>query len=151
MNAELAGFAGDVRDALEKGSLSKSQETAEGLLSLSVECIEMTPSSFRENCESIVQTLAERRQQCQAGLVKQFLTRMLFILTRCTRLLQFQKDGGQINEDSFFRFKQCLESVPVVDMKWSRKTVKSGFKNDSVDKKSLSRHPLEDDSKVVES
>jgi len=148
VNAELAGFAGDVRDALETGSLSKAHETAEDLLTLSLECIEMTPFDFRENCESIVQNLAEKRQQCQAGLVKQLLTRMLFILTRCTRLLQFQKDSGPIDEDSLVRFKQCLESVPAVDMKWDHKTVKTDFSVDSTDQMNLPKHPVEEESKV---
>lgn len=148
MNADLAGFVGDVRDALDKGSLSNAQETAEDLLNLSLECIEMSSSNFRENCESIVQNLAERRQQCQAGLLKQFLTRMLFILTQCTRLLQFQKDSEPINEDSFFKFKQCLENVPAVDMQWHHKSVKSDFIADSMEQESLHKHPLEQDSKV---
>ncbi|XP_020244524.1 probable serine/threonine protein kinase IRE4 isoform X2 [Asparagus officinalis] len=149
VNAELAGFAGDVRDALDKGSLSKAQETAEDLLSLSLECIEMTSSYFRENCESIVQNLAERRQHCQPGLIKQLLTRMLFILTRCTRLLQFEKDSGSMNEDSLVRFKQCLESVPDVDMKWCRKTVKSVYSADSTALESVPRHPVKEGSKTV--
>lgn len=148
VDAELVGFVGDVKDALEKGSLLKAQETAEDLLGISMECIEMSPSLFRENCEGIVQNLAERRRQCQAGLLRQLLTRMLFILTRCTRLLQFQKDSGPINEDSFVRFKQCLESVPAVDMKWNRKTVKADCSIDPPDAGSLPKHPSEEVTKT---
>lgn len=148
VDAELAAFAGDVMAALEKGSLSKGQKTAEDLLTLSHQCIEMTSSQFRENCESIVQKLAEKRQQCQVGLVKQLSTRMLFILTRCTRLLQFQKDSGTINEESLVRFKQCLESVPAIDMKWVQKTEKADFNSGNiVEQDRIPKHILDEHSK----
>ncbi|KAJ6812935.1 putative serine/threonine protein kinase IRE4 isoform X1 [Iris pallida] len=146
VNTELAAFAGDVIDGQENGSLSKATETSEYLLYLSQQCIEMTSSQFRENCEGIVQKLAERRQQCQVGLVKQLSTRMLFILTRCTRLLQFQKDSGTISEDSLVRFKQCLENVPDVDMNWIHRIKKDDLSsNSTVEKNSVSVSSLEGD------
>lgn len=142
VNAELAAFAGEMF-ALENDSVSEVREIAEDLLILSQQCIEMTSSQFRENCERIVQNLADRRQKCQVGIAKQVITRMLFILTRCTRLLQFQKDSGQMNEDSLDRFKQCLERVPAVEMKWISKHDHADLGWDS-----LVKHPSEEHSEV---
>ncbi|KDP38482.1 hypothetical protein JCGZ_04407 [Jatropha curcas] len=120
VNEELARFAGDVMDTLEKidSSLQEELKMAEDLLILAQLCMEMTCSQFRVECEIIVQDLTEKRQQCQTGLLKWLFTRMLFILTRCTRLLQFQKDTEPIDEKSLQKFKRCLESVPSVDMSW---------------------------------
>lgn len=143
VNVELAALAAEVMDAFEEDSVSEAQGIAEDLLILSHQCSQMTPSQFRENCERIVRDLAERRQKCQAGIAKQLITRMLFILTRCTRLLQFQKDSGQMNEDSLDRFKQCLESVPAVDMKWISKHENAELRLDS-----LAKHPLEEHSEI---
>lgn len=120
VNSELATFAKDVMNVLEKmeSSFSEGKEMVEDLLILAQQCIEMTSSLFRAKCETIVQDLTEKRQQCQAGLVKYLFTRMLFILTRCTRLLMFQKESEPIAEKSLHKFKKCLESVPAVETSW---------------------------------
>ncbi|KAK1322930.1 Serine/threonine-protein kinase AtPK1/AtPK6 [Acorus calamus] len=132
VNAELSAFVEDLVELLEKNSaLSTSQEAAEYLITLAEQCLEMTCSEFREKCGGIVQSLAERRQQCELGLLKQLFTRMLFILTRCTRLLQLQKDGGAINEDSLHKFKKCLENVPALNMHWMPKSGNVDFGVDS--------------------
>ncbi|XP_050233224.1 probable serine/threonine protein kinase IRE4 isoform X2 [Mercurialis annua] len=117
VNAELASFAGDAMEVLEKidSSLQEELKMAEDLLILAHQCMEMTCSQFRAKCKLIVQDLTEKRHQCQIGLLKWLYTRMLFILTRCTRLLQFQKDTEPIDEKSLRKFKICLESVPSVD------------------------------------
>ncbi|XP_068655985.1 probable serine/threonine protein kinase IRE4 [Aristolochia californica] len=140
-NAELTAFAGDILDFLEKEEdpSSKSCTIAEGLLILAWQCTKMNPSDFREKCEGIVQDLAGKRQQCEAGHLKQLFTRMLFILTRCTRLLQFQKDNGHMDENSFHKFNQCLESIPAVEMNWPLKSQKSSDK----------KNRLKDDKKLV--
>lgn len=141
VDADLTAFAWDVTVALEKDPLSTARETAEDLLNISQQCREMTCSQFRDNCERIVQSLAERRHECQMGLVKQFVTRMLFILTRFARLLQFQKDSGSVNDDSFDKFKQCLESVPAVETNWLPKSGNSACRLDNVVKLNhLSNH-----------
>ncbi|XP_015576027.2 probable serine/threonine protein kinase IRE4 isoform X1 [Ricinus communis] len=120
VNAELASFARDAMDVLEiiDSSLQEELKMAEDLLILAQLCMEMACSQFRLKCEIIVQDLTEKRLQCQTGLVKWLYTRMLFILTRCTRLLQFQKDTEPIDEKSLRKLKKCLESVPSVDMSW---------------------------------
>lgn len=120
VNSELATFAKDVMNVLEKmdSPSSEGKEMLEDLLILAQQCIEMTSCLFRANCEAIVQDLTEKRQQCQVGLVKWLSTRMLFILTRCTRLLLFQKESEPIAEKSLHKFKKCLESVPAVETSW---------------------------------
>lgn len=120
VNSELATFAKDVMNVLEKmdSPSSEGKEMLEDLLILAQQCIEMTSCLFRANCETIVQDLTEKRQQCQVGLVKWLSTRMLFILTRCTRLLLFQKESEPIAEKSLHKFKKCLESVPAVETSW---------------------------------
>ncbi|GAY43113.1 hypothetical protein CUMW_072050 [Citrus unshiu] len=120
VNSELATFAEDVMNVLEKmdSPSLEGKEMLEDLLILAQQCIEMTSCLFRANCETIVQDLTEKRQQCQVGLVKWLSTRMLFILTRCTRLLLFQKESEPIAEKSLHKFKKCLESVPAVETSW---------------------------------
>ncbi|KAA8537649.1 hypothetical protein F0562_027257 [Nyssa sinensis] len=120
VNAELAYFDGEVMEVLQKNDSSspEGQKMAEDLLILAQQCIQMTSSEFRAKCEIIVQDLTEKRKQCQTGLLKWLLTRMLFILTRCTRLLHFERDSEPINEKSLHKFKKCLESIPSVEMSW---------------------------------
>ncbi|XP_059638103.1 probable serine/threonine protein kinase IRE4 isoform X2 [Cornus florida] len=120
VNAELAYFAGELMEVLrENDSLSpEGQKMTQDLFILAQECTEMTSLEFRAKCETIVQDLTEKRKQCQTGLLKWLLTRMLFILTRCTRLLHFERDSEPIDETSFHKFKKFLESVPSVEMSW---------------------------------
>lgn len=118
-NVELASLAGDVMDVVEKiDSSPEGQTMADDILILAKKCIEMTSSEFRAKCETIVQELTEKRHQCQTGMLKWLFTRMLFILTRCTRLLQFQKDREPIDQKSLHKLKKCLESVPAVETSW---------------------------------
>ncbi|KAG0607460.1 hypothetical protein M758_8G030600 [Ceratodon purpureus] len=93
VNAELAVFAGDLIETLEKNADAAPdwQERAEDLLVLAKECAMMDSQQFRKSCEAIVHDLDEKRQELPMGILKQLHTRMLFILTRCTRLLQYQK------------------------------------------------------------
>ncbi|KAK8642446.1 hypothetical protein V6N13_011789 [Hibiscus sabdariffa] len=118
VDMELATFETDVMDVLQTidSSLPECRKMAEDLLYLAQQCVEMTPSECRVKCETIVQDLTEKRQLCQTALVKWLCTRMLFILTRCTRLLQFQKEKEPIDENSINKFKKCLESIPAVEM-----------------------------------
>ncbi|XP_078441696.1 protein kinase superfamily protein isoform X2 [Wolffia australiana] len=121
VNVELALFARDLSEILQKDPVIEIVHPVENLLHLARNCMEMSCDEFQESCEGIVQELAEKRLSCQVDVLKQLLTRMLFILTRCTRLMQFQKDGGAINEDSLHKLKWCLERVPSVEMGWSKK------------------------------
>ncbi|KAJ9676733.1 hypothetical protein PVL29_021979 [Vitis rotundifolia] len=67
----------------------------------------MTSSGqFWLQCEGIVQELDDRRQELPMGMLKQLHTRMLFILTRCTRLLQFHKESGLAEDEHVLQLRQ---------------------------------------------
>ncbi|KAL6637041.1 hypothetical protein ACP70R_024613 [Stipagrostis hirtigluma subsp. patula] len=96
VNSDLAIFAGDLISVMEKYADSHPEwkETLEDLLILARSCCVMTPGEFWLQCEGIVQDLDDHRQELPMGVLKKLYTRMLFILTRCTRLLQFHKESG---------------------------------------------------------
>ncbi|KAG2535798.1 probable serine/threonine protein kinase IREH1 [Panicum virgatum] len=96
VNSDLAVFAGDLVSVMEKYADSHPEwkETLEDLLILARSCCVMTPGEFWLQCEGIVQDLDDHRQELPMGVLKKLYTRMLFILTRCTRLLQFHKESG---------------------------------------------------------
>lgn len=96
VNAELGVYAGDLVGILDNASVERPEwkEPLEDLLVISQKCAEMSVDEFWVKCEGIVQNLDDRRQELPMGTLKQVHTRLLFILTRCTRLLQFQKEGA---------------------------------------------------------
>ncbi|XP_058108208.1 probable serine/threonine protein kinase IREH1 isoform X2 [Magnolia sinica] len=101
VDSDLAIFAGDLVGILEKNveTHPEWQEIIEDLLVLARHCAVMSASEFWVQCEGIVQDLDDRRQELPMGMLKQLHTRMLFILTRCTRLLQFHKESGLAEDD----------------------------------------------------
>ncbi|XP_078444875.1 protein kinase superfamily protein isoform X2 [Wolffia australiana] len=102
VNSDLSIFAGDLIGIMEKSAESHPEwkETLEDLLILARSCDMMTAGEFWLQCEGIVQDLDDCRQELPMGVLKKLYTRMLFILTRCTRLLQFHKESG-FTEDEF--------------------------------------------------
>uniref|UniRef100_A0A1J3K018 non-specific serine/threonine protein kinase n=1 Tax=Noccaea caerulescens TaxID=107243 RepID=A0A1J3K018_NOCCA len=120
VDKKLDDFVIDVEEAMEKmdPSCPEDREMAEELLKLAQSCIEMTSAQLRVTCESIVQDLTRKRKQCQAGLVKWLFSQLLFILTHCTRVVMFQKETEPIDENSFRKFKECLESIPALETNW---------------------------------
>ncbi|KAL8130848.1 hypothetical protein AgCh_006964 [Apium graveolens] len=124
VNSELTCFTHEVVEVLQKNDLMSPLEIQmiEGLLILAQQCLEMTSFEFRSSCEIIVQDLTEKRQRNQTEVLKWLFTRMLFILTRCTRLLHFEKDSEHIDEKSFLKFKECLKRVPSCEMNWVMNT-----------------------------
>ncbi|KAK7263837.1 hypothetical protein RJT34_31434 [Clitoria ternatea] len=96
VDSDLGAFAGDLVGILEQSSGSglEWQERLEDLLVVAQRCAKMSATEFWIKCESIVQNLDDKRQELSVGILKQVLTRLLFILTRCTRLVQFQKESG---------------------------------------------------------
>ncbi|XP_059279154.1 probable serine/threonine protein kinase IRE4 [Lycium ferocissimum] len=120
VNTELGGFLQEVVEIVQKNDSLPldGQKMAEELVVLAQECIEMTCLEFRSQCEPIVQDLTIKRQECQIGLLKWLLTRMLFILTRCTRVLHFAKDGEPVDETSLAKLKECLNRIPSVKTDW---------------------------------
>ncbi|GAV90923.1 Pkinase domain-containing protein [Cephalotus follicularis] len=96
VNSDLGVFAGDLVGILEKtlDPHPEWKESLEDLLIIARQCAKMTPNEFWVKCERIVQLLDDKRQELPMGALKQAHTRLLFILTRCTRLVQFHKESG---------------------------------------------------------
>ncbi|KAK9078033.1 hypothetical protein SSX86_002090 [Deinandra increscens subsp. villosa] len=100
VNFDLGVFSGDLVGIFEETSESHPEwkEMLEDLLVVASKCAKMTSNEFWMKCESIVQTLDDHRQDLPMGIPKQVHTRLLFILTRCTRIVQFHNECG--HEDS---------------------------------------------------
>jgi hypothetical protein len=81
------------------GSSDADVSKLEALLDIAKQCQAMSAESFRAECETLVFKLDEGRKSLPVGPAKRLHTRLLFILTRCTRLLQFQKEGFAIDRD----------------------------------------------------
>ncbi|KAH0943479.1 hypothetical protein HID58_003116 [Brassica napus] len=114
VNSDLAVFAADLVGVLEKNAESHPEweETFEDLLILARSCAMTSPGDFWLQCEGIVQDLDDRRQELPPGVLKQLHTRMLFILTRCTRLLQFHKESwGEEEQAVQLRQSRVLHSL----------------------------------------
>ncbi|XP_066356219.1 probable serine/threonine protein kinase IRE isoform X2 [Miscanthus floridulus] len=102
VDSELGVFAGDLVDVLARAGDGDGENhhpddwrvALEDLLVVAQRCAEMSPEELWTRCEGVVQGLDDRRQELPAGLPKQAHTRILFILTRCTRLLQFRKGAA---------------------------------------------------------
>ncbi|CAA2974568.1 probable serine threonine kinase IREH1 [Olea europaea subsp. europaea] len=111
VDSDLHIFAADLVGTLEKNAESHPewQETLEDLLVLARSCVMMSPGEFWLQCEGIVQDLDDRRQELPMGMLKKLHTRMLFILTRCTRLLQFHKESGLAEDEPVFQLRQSLQ------------------------------------------
>ncbi|KAK8967334.1 Serine/threonine-protein kinase AtPK1/AtPK6 [Platanthera guangdongensis] len=108
VNSDLAIFGGDLVGLLEKSAESHPdwKEILEDLLVLARTCCVTTPGEFWLQCEGIVQELDDRRQTLPMGVLKKLHTRILFILTRCTRLLQFHKESGFAEEEGVMDLRQ---------------------------------------------
>ncbi|XWS48230.1 hypothetical protein CRYUN_Cryun13aG0056600 [Craigia yunnanensis] len=108
VNSDLSIFAADLVGILEKNAESHPewQETIEDLLVLARSCAMTLPGEFWLQCEGIVQELDDKRQELPLGMLKQLYTRMLFILTRCTRLLQFHKESGLAEDEPVIQLRQ---------------------------------------------
>ncbi|WRX17754.1 Protein kinase domain - like 10 [Theobroma cacao] len=115
VNADLAIFAADLVGILEKNAESHPewQETIEDLLVLARSCAMTPPGEFWLQCEGIVQELDDKRQELPPGTLKQLYTKMLFILTRCTRLLQFHKESGLADDEPVIQLRQSRILHPV--------------------------------------
>ncbi|XP_055827518.1 probable serine/threonine protein kinase IREH1 isoform X2 [Solanum dulcamara] len=113
VDSDLRIFAADLVGVLEKNAEihPEWQETIEDLLVLARSCAMTSPGEFWLQCEGIVQELDDRRQELPMGTLKQLHTRMLFILTRCTRLLQFHKESAFAEDEPVFPLRQSLQPV----------------------------------------
>ncbi|XP_047339412.1 probable serine/threonine protein kinase IREH1 isoform X2 [Impatiens glandulifera] len=113
VDSDLHIFAADLIGLLEKSAEIRPewQETIEDLLVLARRCAMTSPSEFWLQCEGIVQELDDKRQELPLGTLKQLYTKMLFILTRCSRLLQFHKETGLAEDVKVFQFRQPIHSA----------------------------------------
>ncbi|XP_073004603.1 probable serine/threonine protein kinase IRE isoform X1 [Typha latifolia] len=111
VDSELGIYAGDLVGVLEKswGEHPEWRVPLEDLLVIAQKCAEMSTDEFWVKCEEIVQNLDDRRQDLPMGILKQAHTRILFILTRCTRLLQFQKEGAYSEDEHVLGLHQLSD------------------------------------------
>ncbi|XP_051113512.1 probable serine/threonine protein kinase IREH1 isoform X2 [Andrographis paniculata] len=111
VDSDLRVFAADIVGILEKNAEAHPewQETIEDLLVLARSCAMTSPGEFWLQCDGIVQELDDKRQELPMGMLKQLHTRMLFILTRCTRLLQFHKESGLAEDEHLFHLRQSFQ------------------------------------------
>nr|XP_043614636.1 probable serine/threonine protein kinase IREH1 [Erigeron canadensis] len=135
VDTDLHTFAADLLGILEKNSESQPewQESLEDLLVLAQRCAMTTPAEFWLQCEGIVQELDDRRQELPMGILKQLHTRMLFILTRCTRLLQFHKESGLAEDELVFQLRKPLHSAD--------KSIPSSIRRDDISSASRASKP----------
>nr|KAJ0203988.1 hypothetical protein LSAT_V11C500283680 [Lactuca sativa] len=78
---------------------------------LAQRCAMTSLGEFWLQCEGIVQELDDRRQELPMGILKQLHTRMMFILTRGTRLLQFHKESGLDEDELVLQLRPSLHSA----------------------------------------
>ncbi|XP_076914423.1 putative serine/threonine protein kinase IRE [Bidens hawaiensis] len=126
IDADLAIFAGDLVGILDETSMHQElQENLEDLLIIARKCAKMAPNEFWLKCENIVQILDDRRQDLPTGILKQVHTRLLFILTRCTRLVQFHKECGYDEGHHMLGLHQLS------DLSVYQKVIESTYQNSS--------------------
>ncbi|CAH8391712.1 unnamed protein product [Eruca vesicaria subsp. sativa] len=100
VDADLGVFAGYLVTTLET-TPETNKELITGLEDLLIkakQCATMPAGEFWVKCESIVQKLDDKRQELPMGGLKQAHNRILFILTRCNRLVQFRKENDCVEE-----------------------------------------------------
>ena len=92
VNVELAVFASELAGKLRQAQEFHPEwkEDLEDLLLVAHQSAQMSAEEFWSKCEGIVLNLDHHRHKLPPGVVKQAHTRLLFILTRCTRLVQCQ-------------------------------------------------------------
>lgn len=110
VNSELCVYGGDLISTIERIPEEHPDRIQfEDLLVIAQKCEAMSSDEFWVKCEVIVQSLDDRRQELPMGTLKQAHTRILFILTRCTRLLQFQKEGAFGEEEHALALHQLSD------------------------------------------
>jgi hypothetical protein len=110
VNSELCIYGGDLISTIEHIPEEHPDRIQfEDLLVIAQKCEAMPSDEFWVKCEGIVQSLDDRRQELPMSTLKQAHTRILFILTRCTRLLQFQKEGAFGEEDHALALHQLSD------------------------------------------
>ena len=120
IDIDLAVFAADILDIMDTLDHSAKcwEEKIEDLLVLARYCVNLQACDFQKHCEDIVKDLDDKRHELPMGTLKQLHTRMLFILTRGTRLLQFHKEAGSQDGPSLEKVQHYLRGVPSFERAW---------------------------------
>lgn len=123
VNVDLKLFSEDLVIISKDNAKSHESKVIIGdLMILTLKCTKTSSDEFWLQCERIVQELDDKRQELPPGVPKQLHTRLLFILTRCTRLLQFQflKERWRQQEEEFVQLRQSRPlSSPDNETSWN--------------------------------
>ncbi|KAG2305098.1 hypothetical protein Bca52824_033749 [Brassica carinata] len=117
------------------------------LIILTEKCINATSEKFWLHCERIVQELDDKRQELPPGVPKQLHTRLLFILTRCSRLLQFRKESWGHGEEFAQQSQSRPLSSPYNETSWN---ILPSLVSKGVKEAAVSKAKNDSQSKVVE-
>ncbi|KAK3267754.1 hypothetical protein CYMTET_23709 [Cymbomonas tetramitiformis] len=101
---ELAG----TQESEAQATLSKAVKY---LTTISDNVLENTAEVFRMRCRAITRDLQEHRQLCSPGKARNLNSRLLFILTRCTRLVNSEKEEPLTEPGRRFKREQS-EHLP---------------------------------------
>mgnify|MGYP000527078316 CR=1 FL=1 len=119
IDVDLATLSADILEIMDTLSHSETYlEKMENLLILAHYCARMPACDFQKHCEDIVNDLVEKFLELPVGSLKQLYARMLFILSRCTQLLQIHKDMGAEDGSSIEKCQQYLKGFPSVEKEW---------------------------------
>ncbi|KAK9865871.1 hypothetical protein WJX84_011148 [Apatococcus fuscideae] len=88
VDSELLSFNRLVTGMIkEDDSEPEDADIMQSLVDISSTCIEEDVLAFKNSIQRVVDQLEEMRQQCSSPKPKNMITRLLFILTQCSRLL----------------------------------------------------------------
>ncbi|GLC33498.1 hypothetical protein PLESTB_000081600 [Pleodorina starrii] len=93
VDRDLRLFLADVRDLYQQISMREGAdvpivlEVIASIMDIAEECLETPVEDFKLTITDIVDNIEEERSSCQQRTIRALYTRLLFILTRCSRLL----------------------------------------------------------------
>eukprot|EP00898_Chlorokybus_atmophyticus_P004185 jgi/Chlat1/4768/Chrsp308S00818 len=94
IDVELQAFCKDAAVQIKDHSGSSKghrsvRELADRLLQVAQASIVTQPEEFKTQVKALVQNLEDERKNAEPGPGRQLVTKLLFILTRCSRLIQY--------------------------------------------------------------
>jgi microtubule-associated serine/threonine kinase len=113
-NSELEVLLEELTSLQQYCTSPKQDGRLQQLAEIAQSCLNESTASFRESILSTVDYLEELRQSCQTRTSKNYATRLLFTLTRCSRLL--------VKEDASPENSGAAPYVTVHRLRKSRKT-----------------------------
>ncbi|KAK9828880.1 hypothetical protein WJX72_002570 [[Myrmecia] bisecta] len=92
VDADLQSFKRDATARLmADSSLREDDGVVESLLAIANKCLEEDVIIFKHTIQDVVDELEEMRRRCTINVHKALVTRLLFILTRCSRLVMTEE------------------------------------------------------------